>query len=193
MALKEGDRAAIRAGSASVIVGILGKFAGRSRSFWLDLAHSYPDGTVPKKQSLINVMPPADVVQTIAIRGPLHCIDGWGYLGRSLSALAAGNAHAARHLAYYAELRAALSILASQGIGIFNGRNAVVDQSGSVMWIKDEPTHQMCWEVIEFWASLDSSFEVMTGLLNSTELLFWIALKHISKSIWPIVGQPTHS
>ncbi|MFC3179462.1 hypothetical protein [Cypionkella sinensis] len=93
------------------------------------------------------------MLHVIAVRGPLHVIDGWSYLGRAFSALLSGQAHAARHLAYYAELRAALSILASSGIGIFNKRNAVIDAAGAVHIISEHGTHNMAWLALAEWAT----------------------------------------
>ena len=84
-------------------------------------------------------------------------MDGWSYVARALNAVVSGDTHAARHLAYYGELRAALSILASSGIGIFNRRNAVIDVAGDVHILADRPTHDMCWATISGWALLPSS------------------------------------
>jgi hypothetical protein len=93
-----------------------------------------------------------DLVEVIAVRGPLHVMDGWSYVARALNALISGDPHAARHLAYYGELRAALSILASSGIGIFNKRNAVIDANGRVHILAERHTHDMCWATISEWA-----------------------------------------
>lgn len=99
------------------------------------------------------------MLEVIAVRGPLHAMDGWSYLGRAFAALLAGQAHAARHLSYYAELRAALSILASSGIGIFNRRNAIVDTTGTVHILSDFSTHDMAWLALAEWSSSASSLE----------------------------------
>src|SRR5690349_10494850 len=57
----------------------------------------------------------------------LHCMDGWAYLGRSLASYLSGDIDVARHLAYYAELRAAMSLLGTEGIGIFHNRHICID------------------------------------------------------------------
>ena len=44
-----------------------------------------------------------------------HCFDGWSYLGRATEAELAGDPGSARHLGYYAELRAAMSLLGRRG------------------------------------------------------------------------------
>src|SRR2546428_2970856 len=43
------------------------------------------------------------LAEYIAASGPLHCADGWSYVGRSLACHAQGDTDAARHLAYYGE------------------------------------------------------------------------------------------
>lgn len=55
----------------------------------------------------------------------VHCFDGWSYLGRALEAEMAGDPQTAVHLGYYAELRAAMSVLASDEIGVFRNKHAV--------------------------------------------------------------------
>ena len=49
------------------------------------------------------------LAQYIAASSILHCADGWSYLGRAINCLLKGDPHRVVHLAYYAELRAALS------------------------------------------------------------------------------------
>jgi len=63
----------------------------------------------------------AQMISLVAACGPNHCLDGWSYLSRSVSALVARDGHSAKHMAYYAQLRAAMSMLAVSGVGIFNG------------------------------------------------------------------------
>ena len=66
------------------------------------------------------------LAQYIAASAPLHCADGWSLLGRSIDCHSRGDTDAARHFAYYAELRAAMSLLAVEGVGIFSDRHFVV-------------------------------------------------------------------
>lgn len=70
--------------------------------------------------------------QYITFSAPIHCVDGWSYLGRSIYSALLGDSHASRHLAYYAELRAIMSLLASQGIGIFNNIHFYIDSINSI-------------------------------------------------------------
>ena len=66
------------------------------------------------------------LAEYVAASSILHCADGWSYLGRAMAAQLRGDIGAARHLAYYGELRGAISLLAAQGIGIFSGIHAAL-------------------------------------------------------------------
>ncbi len=157
------DQATLAKADVTAIRNVLASLGARNVPPWLRPGHPYPDGGVPNGEAAFAAIPSTDLVETIAVRGPLHAIDGWGYIGRSLNSLISGNAHTARHLAYYAELRGALSILASSGIGIFNRRNVVVDAAGAVHALQTRPTHDMCWAAILGWAQLSGSLERMVA------------------------------
>src|SRR5439155_6047134 len=70
-----------------------------------------------------------------------HCMDGWAYLGRALASYLCGDIDAARHLAYYAELRAAMSLLGSEGVGVFSRKNLVIPQTGHCPVVSASGTH----------------------------------------------------
>ncbi len=112
------DKATVALANTSSVLAVLAGFSGAARPFWLLPGHACPNGNLPTDVRDFDGVPTQDIIEVIAVRGPLHAIDGWSYFSRSLSALLSGDPHAARHLAYYAELRASLSILASTGIGV---------------------------------------------------------------------------
>src|ERR1700722_6306108 len=91
-----------------------------SKSRWVGKTNRYASDTVDrlaldtKSPSLLRT---THLAQYISASSILHCADGWSYLGRAISCLLTGDPHRVVHLAYYAELRAALSLLASEGIG----------------------------------------------------------------------------
>ena len=119
-----------------------------------------------------------DLAEYIAASAPLHCSDGWAYLGRAISCHLHGDADTARHLAYYAELRAAMGLLASQGIAIFNQRHFVVDKAGtSARLYNDVGTHAATWQVLEEWAGLDVASRLLGSILhpNDVPMSEWIA------------------
>ncbi len=66
----------------------------------------------------------------IAASSTIHCMDGWSYAARAVEAELSGDIDAARHLAYYAELRAAMSILAGAGVGVFHNQHFALRVNG---------------------------------------------------------------
>jgi hypothetical protein len=81
-----------------------------------------------------------------------HCIDGWNYLSRSVAALFNGSPGVAVHLAYYAELRAAMSLLAGDGIGIFNYRHIWLDDVGKATCFEGGGTHVAADFTLQLWS-----------------------------------------
>lgn len=169
--LKVEDIIALGRADNTCVRNALSRLRSHSVPPWLDSMNPYPSGNLPKRAK--DFVEPQHLIEIIAIRGPLHAIDGWSYIARALNSLISGNSHAARHLAYYAELRGALSILASSGIGIFNKRNVVIDVNGVVHTLSERPTHDMCWAAISQWAMTETSFSrvVDSIYLAGTSLL----------------------
>ncbi|WP_446830481.1 hypothetical protein [Candidatus Foliamicus sp.] len=106
-----------------------------------------------------------------------HCFDGWSFLGRAIEAELAGDPGSARHLGYYAELRAAMSLLACEGIGIFDRHHAVVRSNGSCEGFgKGKPTHEVVWDVLNAWSRTNESAERLMGIIrpDGIPLAQWI-------------------
>jgi hypothetical protein len=103
----------------------------------------------------------------IAASGPLHCIDGWSFLGRSLDCHSRGDYSTSIHLAYYAELRAAISLLATQGIGIFDNHHFIIDQAGDCICLPgDGRTHSITWAILQFWANQPKSTQLLLNTIH---------------------------
>lgn len=90
----------------------------------------------------------------------LHMADGWGFLGRAMQAHLIGDYPVARHLSYYAELRAAMSILACNGVGVFSGWNYVVTGPRQVVEVPCcSGTHKFTWSALHWWAHSQGSWK----------------------------------
>lgn len=122
----------------------------------------------------------ADVNNYIAASSISHVLDGWGYLSNAVNAYLNGNSGVAIHLAYYAELRAVMSILASEGIGVFSNTHLSVKTSTKfdVFTKKDKKTrnphnpighpnawkhdkrplgtHKFAWDALDKWCKSES-------------------------------------
>jgi len=136
---------------------------------WISCANRYRDDLVSKisQDFRRGSLSHSDLVTYIAASAPLHCVDGWSFLGRALHAHTVGDSHISRHLAYYAELRAATCILASQGVGVFGNQHFIVNGNGSCQWIPSRcGTHEMAWLGIQHWASGSSSADVLADIVH---------------------------
>ncbi|MBD8625252.1 hypothetical protein [Pseudomonas sp. CFBP 13727] len=123
-----------------------------------------------------------ELVESIAVSSILHLFDGWSYLAQALRATFRNDDAIARHLAYYGELRASLSILASYGVGIFSTTHVVIDAAEDVHKFSKEGTHQVAWSALEAWGKTPYS-----GALIGAEIQ---AFGH-SMADWIMVFQGT--
>jgi hypothetical protein len=108
-----------------------------------------------------------DVGTYVAASSLSHLLDGWGYLSHAVNAFLNGNKGVAIHLAYYAELRAVMSLLASEGVGVFDNKHIGLKTENSYTIFnrrkrKNETgpgralgTHVFAWEALEKWCRSD--------------------------------------
>ena len=170
---------------------------------WLPSSHRYRDygrrrGHNRLKQDLKDGMVHSnEMAEYIAVAAPVHSVDGWSLLGRSIHCLLRGDPYSAVHLAYYAELRAALAILATQGIGIFDRLHCVIDKKGDCKIVKpiDESgntigSHQWTWLVFQWWSQENRSVEILREVIrpNGVSLGTWIDGMDKARSALPPIG-----
>ena len=139
---------------------------------WLNSGHKYNSdvvGTLKKRD-----IDAPKLGEYIACSAPLHLADGWNYLSRAFDAASRGDRSTAFHLAYYAELRAAMSLLAAEGIGIFNQRHIALDANLQPMEFKGS-THAVTWSMLSSWSN-------ETG--KAAKLLEAITIESKSLSKW---------
>ena len=124
----------------------------------------------------------------IAASAPLHLGDGWNYLASGFASAARGNRTSAIHLAYYAELRAAMSLLATEGVGIFNRRHIALNDL-CVPMDYQAGTHRATWEIFSAWSSRRGRPENLldTITVESRTLTEW--LNEIRVTRFPIVKE----
>ncbi len=74
---------------------------------WIGTSNRYRSKIIEKLETDADsaAIDDASLAEYIAASAPLHCADGWSFLGRALTCHAHGDGDAARHFAYYAELR----------------------------------------------------------------------------------------
>ncbi len=124
-------------------------------------------------ESLFGQSPPAqqkeELAQYLALSAACHALDGWRYISQSSLAFLCGSRAQALHLAYYAELRAALAILARSGIGVLNRKHFALTSAGDVLWFKGL-THEVAWKAIDSWATQPSCGPEVVRSFSSLEI-----------------------
>ena len=140
------------------------------KSQWLGVSNRYSEKTtrrIKTEQENGGLLNPRNLSQYIAASSVLHGADGWSYVGKSLWSLLRGDIGRAVHLAYYAELRAAMSLFASEGIGVFDRYHYYIDAPCSVKLIRrGNPTHQFVWDCLEYWATIQSSSDLLASIVK---------------------------
>ena len=114
----------------------------------------------------------------VAASAPLHCSDGWTLLGKALASHAMGDASTAVHLAYYAELRAAMSLLAVGGVGVFDTIHFAMDAAGMPSRILgNHSTHTLAWEALRVWSATPSAASIVSNSIKPAGLPLadWLA------------------
>lgn len=128
---------------------------------------------------------PTEVKEYMAVSTLVHCIDGWTYLNNSINAFLNGDLPIAIHLAYYAELRAAISFVASEGILIVNNKQICITPTDKLyipganqkMSLNKPQTHNATWEILKEWINNNS---------RSTNALEYFSYK--SKSLKELIN-----
>lgn len=143
------------------------------RGRWLGTRNYYARDTINRilEPEILH----SQLIEYIAASVFLHCFDGWSYLSQATESLINGDAGTAIHLAYYAELRAAMSFLASEGLGIFNIKHYSVDIHNQLLRFRGR-THRV-WDVFDAWANHSSNSIRLLQLIevNNTDLDHWLS------------------
>jgi len=168
--LLQSDKKALQKASSEAVdltIGRLHRYFSGKR--WLSKNNRYIKNTInaikrDKKNSKVNY---AHVADYIAASCSLHCSDGWAFLGRAIDSHARGNVGAARHFAYYAELRAAMSLLATEGVGVFSRQHFLVEAPrGSQLLNLHMGTHDFAWLCLVYWSGLERCARLLKNIIR---------------------------
>ena len=187
-------RNAVQNASANVIIDAadLLKHDYFPSSHWLGPRNRYARDTRKRIKDDIgpgNSPKTSQLLQYIAASIILHCFDGWSYLSHAVASLLEADTATAVHLAYYAELRASMAFLASEGIGIFNRDHFWFDGSGNHHILSGDGTHVMVWRMLKAWAAAPTKSIRLLELLrvNRKNFAEWLSAAGYSP------GSPTAS
>lgn len=164
--------------SRSAIAAAMGQLpiACENPSQWLPTGHRYDAADISRilrqdtKESTIDG--PA-LAQRMAASLPSHVLDGWSLFSRAVHCLIRGDTRASVHLGYYAELRAVLAIVASEGIGIFDKQHFVLAPDGTAHRLCSEEgvptesgTHSTIWPVYDWWIQQPTALDLITRVIQ---------------------------
>lgn len=127
---------------------------------------------------------------SLAVDALVHLTEGWRFLSAALSSML-GNAPAqAVHFAYYAELRAAISLLSSHGMRISHGDNSYLERSGAskVPSWRAMRTHSVVWNLWEAWAKTPAAEAL---LLDQLKILPSVTIGDLKASVGRVAANPT--
>ena len=171
MALKSNQKNTLNQASRSAIRKAMPRLKRYwSKKSWLSGHNPYRKNSIKQidkdYKNNNKISNPNQLSEYIAASAIVHCFDGWSYLGRALEAEMAGDPDAARHLGYYAELRAAMSVLASDGIGVFQNRHIIVTQNQKCVSLYYRGTHAFVWEALKTWADLPAGSDILFRVIK---------------------------
>jgi len=159
-ALESADRARV--------VSALGRLPISGTERWLHPTNVYAP-SASEQLALDHKSVPATqeeaFAEYIAAAAFIHAADSWAYLGRALSAVLSGDVHGAVHLCYYAELRAALSLMSAEGIYVGNGLTLALTSSGTAR-ISTDGTHVAAWKCLDRWGSSSRARELFGAIIR---------------------------
>lgn len=132
-----------------------------------------------------------DLKAYISASAPTQVIDGWSCLSRAVDATLRGDPYTAIHLGYYAELRAAIGLLACEGIGILSNSHPIIDDQSVTHPLKGRGTHKDIWPILRYWATLRRAADLLDDLVrpNSIQLSEWLIA---TKVIIPVSAVAQH-
>ena len=160
---------------------------GRNR--WLTAQHRYADvaGALWPPSVGVDGVPLAEY---IAYSIPLHVADGWTFLARALDSVKAGDIDSAIHMAYYAELRAAMSLLATEGVGVFDRRHVAIGSNYAITDLVNQGTHRVVWELLSAWGSDPGRSPTILDAIRVEQRTIsdWLQVAQISQSVQHVVA-----
>lgn len=169
--LTSSEKAALRKAQPSALPYVIASIRPHLRKGrWLGVTNRYEGRNLVRLRNDVRRRNVRDknLAQYTGAAALRHCLDGWSYLGSSLYAMSRGDSDHALHLGYYASLRAAESILATQGVAILDSQHFVITTRATVARIgnQDVGTHVISWLALSHWAGLLRSADAMAQVVR---------------------------
>ena len=98
----------------------------------------------------------------------VHLIEGWLNYSSAVTSLLYKSSSQAFHMAYYAELRAALSLFAWSGIAVKKKDGFYIDNCGHCKVIHIDNTHSFVWNLWKQWVRQDYASDLLLDGIKFT-------------------------
>lgn len=128
-------------------------------------------GPITSYTDLLDNSKPRNKAICLAAEQVVHMAESWRYFSSAMNAYLNHETGNAVHLAYYAELRATLSIFSGAGIRINKEDAYWLDAASGVHAIPKHNTHTLVWEIWEGWikrsdakALLENNIRIEAGV-----------------------------
>ena len=156
---------------------------------WLPSNHVYADvvGALPPNNTGIDGI---SLAEYVACSMPIHVADGWTFLARGLDAIKAGDVHSGIHMAYYAELRAGMALLAAEGVGVFRSRHVAIGANYATSYLTGLGTHDAVWRLLKAWGAVSHRSPTILDAIRVEQKTIseWLDEANIGQSAQGIVA-----
>ncbi len=139
---------------------------------------------------LLSQSEPYTTAASFAVDSLVHLTEGWRFLSAALASVLTNATSQAVHFAYYAELRATVSILSAHGMRVSNGNNIYLEHTGvskAPSW-KAEPTHKVVWKL---WAAWAATPDAEALFLDQLRVLPSVTIGNLKSSVSKVAANPT--
>lgn len=137
-------------------------------------------GPINNFSDLLDQSVPLKPATCLAAEQVIHMTESWRYLSSAMFALLNNEGGNAIHLAYYCELRAALSMFCGSGLRIDRDNGFWIDSTGTVHQLERHKTHRFAWEAWTEWVKRPDA----RGMLeNAVRLLPSVTLKDFESQL----------
>lgn len=118
----------------------------------------------------------------LAAKQIIHMAEGWRFLSSAMHAFLNHAEGQAIHFAYYAELRAAMSLFAGSSIDIQYPYHKYIDSSAGNISFDWRPTHKIVWEIWHEWIKSPQANNILNNriILISPNITIGTVLAHTS-------------
>jgi hypothetical protein len=137
-------------------------------------------GPIVDFSSVLAADDPPDPAKRLAAEQIAHLVEGWRYCAAAFHATLVNATDNAQHFAYYAELRAAMSLFSGSGLRVKQHGGYCLGTDMSQHPLKGATTHKLVWDFWPLWAKRP---DAMALLKRRITLLSGVAIDDFEASL----------